>query len=357
VIAATLAALLLAGCLTYYSRSQRAALADRYFKEGNELVLHERNQEAVEQFRSALSVSPNNREYRLALGLALVKTGRLEEASVYLEELVRRDPTNGRANLGLARIAAEQGRTADAVKCYHRAIDGSWPADQAANQVQARFELAALLEKAGSRAEATAELLAMLDSAPNDSAVKKRIGRLLLDYGSPQQSADVFRSLVRENSGDAEAYAGLGAAEFAQARYIEAREAFRGALRLNHSDAATERELALCERILEMDPAFPGISSEERYRRSAALLQGILGAAEQCLGKVNQPADAQSLQARADTARQLLARHPARGSYGDAAASDLSRAEELWSASQKLCGTSSGIDPAMDRLLGTLSQE
>ncbi len=165
-IAATLGALLLAGCLTYYSRSQRAALADRYFKAGNELVLHDRNQEAVEQFRSALSVSPNNREYRLALGLTLVKTDHLEEASVYLEELLRRDPINGRANLGLARIAAQQGRTADAVTCYHRAIYGSWPADQAANQVQARFELAGFLEKAGLRTQATAELLAMFEMLP-----------------------------------------------------------------------------------------------------------------------------------------------------------------------------------------------
>jgi CIC family chloride channel protein len=148
-IAATLGALLLVGFLNYYYRSERAARADRYFKAGNDLVLHDRNQEAVEQFRDALSVSPDNRDYRLALGLTLVMIGRLEEASVYLEEVLRRDPTNGRANLGLARIAAQQERTADAVTCYHRAIYGSWPADQAANQVQVRFELAAFLEKAG----------------------------------------------------------------------------------------------------------------------------------------------------------------------------------------------------------------
>jgi len=128
-IAATLGALLLVGALSYYYRSERAARADRYFKAGNDLVLHDRNQEAVEQFRNALSVSPNNREYRLALGLTLVKTDDLEEASVYLEEALRRDPTDGRANLGLSRIAVQQGRTADAVTCYHRAIYGSWPAD------------------------------------------------------------------------------------------------------------------------------------------------------------------------------------------------------------------------------------
>jgi len=146
-IAATLAALLLVGFLGYYYRSERAARADRYFKAGNDLVLHDRNQEAVEQVRNALSVSPVNRDYRLALGLTLVTTGRFEEASVYLEEVLRRDPTNGRANLGLARIAARRERTADAVTCYHRATYGAWSADQAANQMQARFELAAFLER------------------------------------------------------------------------------------------------------------------------------------------------------------------------------------------------------------------
>jgi len=190
------------GFLNYYYRSERAARADRYFKAGNDLVLHDRNQEAVEQFRDALSVSSDNREYRLALGLTLVKTGSLEEASVYLEEVLRRDPTNGSANLGLARIADRQGRTAEAVTCYHRAIYGSWSANQAANQLQARFELAAFLDRAALRTQATAELLAIVDRVPNDTAAKKRVGRLLLDYGSPRQSADVFRGLVLANNRD-----------------------------------------------------------------------------------------------------------------------------------------------------------
>jgi CIC family chloride channel protein len=355
-IAATLAALLLVGFLGYYYRSERAARADRYFKAGNDLVLHDRNQEAVEQFRNALSVSPVNSQYRLALGLTLVKTGHLEEASVYLEEVLRRDPTNGPANLGLARIAVQQGKTADAVTSYHRAIYGTWPADQAANQVQVRFELAAFLAKAGLRTQATAELLATLEHSPGDTAAKKSIGRLLLDYGSPRQSADVFRELVRANNRDAEAYSGLGAAEFAEERYAAAREAFRSAIRLNPSDEATQRELALCERILEIDPTLRGLGPAERYRRSAALLSGILSTADQCLPKVNQPADAQALRTWADTARHLLARHPAHRSYDDAAESDLSLAEELWAASQRLCGAASGIDAATDRVLATLSR-
>ena len=355
-IAATLGALLLVGFLNYYYRSERTARADRYFKAGNDLVLHDRNQEAVEQFRNALSVSRDNQDYRLALGLTLVTTGRLEEASVYLEEVLRRDPTNGRANLGLARIAARQERTADAVTCYHRAIYGVWPSDQAANQMQVRFELAAFLEKTGSKTQATAELLAILDRVPNDTAARKRVGRLLLDYGSPAQSADVFRGLVRANNRDAEAYSGLGAAEFAEERYVAAREAFRSALRWNPSDVTSQRELALCDRILELDPAVRGLDAPERYRRSAALLAAILGAVEQCLPKVGQRAEAQPLRTWADTARQLLARHPARRSYDTAAESDLSLAKELWAASQELCGAASGLDPATDRVLAALSR-
>jgi tetratricopeptide (TPR) repeat protein/CBS domain-containing protein len=356
-IAATLGALLLVGFLNYYYRSERAARADRYFKAGNDLVLHDRNQEAVEQFRNALSVSPVNRAYRLALGLTLVNTGRFEEASVYLEEVLRRDPTNGSANLGLARIAAQQGRTADAVTCYHRAIYGSWPANQAANQVQARFELAAFLTKAALRTQATAELLAIIDRVPNDTAARKRAGRLLLDYGAPGQSADVFHGLARENNRDAEAYSGLGAAEFAEDQYVAARDAFRNALRLNPSDETTNQQLALCERILELDPAVRGIGPAERYRRSAALLQAALARAEQCLPKIGQPADAQSFRTWADTARQSLARHPARRSYDSAAESDLSLAEELWAASQKLCGAASGLDAATDRVLAGLPRK
>jgi tetratricopeptide (TPR) repeat protein len=148
----------------------------------------------------------------------------------------------------------------------------------------------------------------------------------------------------------------LGAAEFAEDRYAAAREAFRSALRLNASDEATQRELALCERILELDPAVRGLGPAERYRRSATLLEAALGRAEQCLPKVSQAADAQPLRTWADTARQLLARQPARRAYDGAAESDLSLAEELWAASQKLCGAAPGLDAATDRVLAALSR-
>ena len=67
-------------------------------------------------------------------------------------------------------------------------------------------------------------------TAARDTAVKKKIGQLLLSYGAPREAADVFRDVVRTDDRDADAYAGLGEAELALENYQEARDAFQKAL-------------------------------------------------------------------------------------------------------------------------------
>ena len=188
VVAAALALLILVGFLNYYYRSARGARAEQNFKTGTELAQQDRNAEAIEQFRNALSISPGSERYRLALGSTLVNMGRMSEGGVYLNEVLKLDPDNGAANLGLARIAASEGNKSDAVMYYHRAIDGTWPKDQEQNRLQARFELAGYLTQAGDKTQAVAELLAALGQA-QDANTRKRIGRLLLEYGSPRQSS------------------------------------------------------------------------------------------------------------------------------------------------------------------------
>ena len=128
VIAAGLAVLLVIGFINYYYRSERSQRSEEYYKTGNDLLQQGRDDEAVQQFRDALSGAPGNEQYRLALGLALVKDQHLAEAAVYLNALLKRDPENALANLGEAQVAVAQGKTADAVKFYRRAIDGAWPA-------------------------------------------------------------------------------------------------------------------------------------------------------------------------------------------------------------------------------------
>ena len=55
VIAAGLAVLLVIGFLNYYYRSARSQRAEEFYKTGNELLQQDRDDEAVQQFRDALS--------------------------------------------------------------------------------------------------------------------------------------------------------------------------------------------------------------------------------------------------------------------------------------------------------------
>ena len=55
--------------------------------------------------------------------------------------------------------------------------------------------------------------------------------------GAPREAADVFRSLAQIDDRDAEAWAGLGAAELAMENYPDAGDALRKALALNPSDS------------------------------------------------------------------------------------------------------------------------
>jgi chloride channel protein, CIC family len=348
VIATGIAVLMVIGFLNYYYRSARSQRAEGYYKTGNELLQQDRADEAVQQFRDALSGAPGNPQYRLALGLALVKDNHLAEASVYLNALLKRDPENALASLGEARIVAAQGNAADAVRYYRRAIDGAWPAGQDRNRMQARLELASLQEKIGQKTQAIGELLAA-SGAAREPAVKKKIGQLLLSYSAPREAADVFRDMARTDDRDADAYTGLGEAELASENYQEARDAFLKALDRNPSDPASKTQLALIEQVLALDPNARGLRATARYQRSKELLQAEIMRFDQC-----QPGSQ-----TADAARKALAlaNRPRPADLEDSADMNLMLAEDLWRQGHKLCSPLPDRSSPVDRVLARLSRQ
>ncbi len=350
VVAAALALLILIGFLNYYYRAQRGTRAEQNFKTGTELVQQARNEEAIEQFRNALSISPGSERYRLALGQTLIAAGSMNEGAVYLNEVLKSDPNNGAANFGLARAAVSRGNKSAAVTYYHRAIDGSWPKGQEQNRLEARFELADFLAKSGDKTQAVAELLAALGQKP-DAPAKKRIARSLLSYGAPRQAADIFRDLLRANRSDADAYAGLGAAELAQEDYTGARGANENALRLDPTNEAALKGLEVANGVLALDPNARGIRLSERYQRSETLLKDAVAMLDQC-APVG-PDDSQLVQ----SAQKALAGRPTRQTMDDSTEDDLTLAAQLWKAREKQCASQPPADDAAARVLSRLARE
>ena len=356
VVAVTLSVIVLVSLFAYLYGIQRREGALQEFQEANELAQQDRDQEAVEKYRNALSIS-HSAEHRLALGMQLVKVKRWNEARVYLDELLGENPNSSLANLGLARVAAGQGRIQEAATYYRRAIYGSWPDKTEQNRNQTRFELAQVLAESGAEKRASTELLALVQEVPEaDLATRKRIGQLLLDYGSPRESGEVFRGVLRQDRRDAEAYAGLAEAKFADGDYLAARRAFRNALRRNPNNAAVRKRLELCQQVVAMDPNLRGLRSTVRYRRSRTLVERASGVLEQCLAGMAEQAAPDPIRALLNSARSLLDRRGRPRSYDDATESNILLAKQLWAARAQLCEASGAVDEPLARVLGRLEQ-
>jgi tetratricopeptide (TPR) repeat protein len=342
VLAIFVAIAILVAVLHYTYTAGLQARAQSAYEAGTALMVKESYEEAVGQYRNALSLS-HSQPHRLALGLALVKAGHDAEALLYLAESVRQDPASGPAHLALAEIEARRGNTDQAVAHFQRAISGSWPLNAAANRFQARMELADTLWKAGRQPAARAELLSAVAGALSDPVAQKRLGRALIDYGVPGAAADLFHHLVAQDPGNAGGYDGLGAAEFAAGHYEAARDAWRSAVKVDPADAEAAKQADLCDRILELDPTLRGLRAADRYTRSVRLLQDISAVVELC-GAVA-PEDLKA--ARSAVALQ---RRPA--SYSDAAEADVALGVRLWKA--RLACSPVPADEALVRVMSAL---
>jgi chloride channel protein, CIC family len=353
VLVVLIALALVGGLLSYYYRTERAGRAQHAYELGNQYLQKDLYDEAIEQYRDALSVSHSN-QYRLALSQALVKAGHSEEATIYLKDVLRSDPTNGAANLGMARAAEEGGRMDEAVGYYHHAIDGAWPANAAERRAQVRIELIQVLGKAGRRQQAQAELLSLLTVIHGDLGMERQVAPMALEYGLPKEAASLYRDLTERDAQDEKAFAGLGEVEYELGDYAAARDALETALRWNPNNTAVEKRLEACKQILALDPARRGLHAAERFERSQEVLAGVLDVLDNCSTAALPAALPAALKDQMEGARKLLVKGRRPSSYSDAIENNTSVAEQLWTAGAKVCGSMPPADAPLSRVMAKL---
>jgi tetratricopeptide (TPR) repeat protein len=336
--------------LVRIERSEDQAEATRLVAEGHELMQRDRSTEAAERFKDALSIERDNRDYRLALADALLAAKNYAEAENALGELLQKDSTDGNANLAMARVLVGEMRIPEGISFYHRAIYGRWRADAAQNRLKARFELVDLLARQNAKEELLAELLPLQDEASADVQTRSRIGELFLSAGSPARAAEVFQDVLRRDSQNADAYNGLGQAEFARGNYQVARTDFLNASRLKPDDAGIRMRLDLCEQILSLDPTRRGLTSNERYQRSLKLVALALDEINRC------PATS-APQELVDSANKALKGRVPELRQNAAAEANVDLTEQLWQARGRDCGASASTsDNALALVLAKVAQ-
>jgi tetratricopeptide (TPR) repeat protein len=333
-------------------RAESLVQARRLFAQGRVLMQRGDNAEAIERIKDAISIARGNREYQRTLAMAQFAAGKNANAESTLAELLESDSTDGLASLIMGRVLVKEGRVAEGISYYHRAIYGDWNEDAAGNRLRVRFELIDLLAERNSKEELLAELLPVQDNAPHDVKTQTRIGRLFLLAGSASHAAAVFRGILHDAPGNANAYAGLGEAEFTRGNYRVAQREFQTALRLDTDDPDARQHLDLCDKLLLLDPTMRGLGMVERYRRSLHLVELTLADISQCIG-TNPPPELQGL---LDNAAKAL-KAPVRAAHqGEVAESNLDLAEQLWQARKKECKAPPAGDTPLALVLARLAQ-
>ena len=329
-------------------RRERRSLGELHYDRAQSLVKQSRLDDGIEEYRKALIFSPDKTEYRLSLATALTDAGRLDEAQRHLEQLLQEDPTNGVINLMLARVALRQGHVQLGIEYYQRAVYEYWPAAEIEERRRARWELITQLGKTGRRNEAVGELMQLYANAPPDPSQKARIGFMLLKYGATSEASQVFHDLVRDAPEEQEAHRGLGDVYFSSGNLVSARHEFQRALRLDPDDHESRDALALTNAAIELDAALPGITSEERFRRSQNLLNRVVAHLEQC-------SSSDAPQSELSAAQKMLRiKHSADADIGLELQSE---AQQLWKNRAQFCGPTSTPDQALEVALARVGHE
>jgi tetratricopeptide (TPR) repeat protein len=268
------------------------------------------------------------------VGRTLLTSGQAAEAEAAVDGLLSRDSTDGSANLLMAQILVKQRNVARATAFYHRAIYGQWHDDPAQHQMTARLELVDLLARQDMPKELLAELLPLQDQIGDDVAAQLRLARLYLLANSPPRAADLFGEVIRKSPENADAYAGLAEAEFAEGNYPQALRNFQAALRLRPEDDALRKKRHLSNKVLALDPTLRGLNSQERYRRSLEVLSLAIQSLASCAGSAP-PKEISDVLGRANKA---LKRRVRAAEQSDDVDSNLDLTQTMWGLRKQQCG-------------------
>lgn len=297
-----------------------------HFNRGAVLGEHDRYEEAAEALRAGLALDPAHAEARLTLAKVLVRAHRFEEALGQVDryagivgDLLQGFDGHYVRGLALRRLD----RFAEAERELRRATEID------PGHVDALFNLGAVLDQQGSDEEAIAYLRKAATLQPGNPDVRYRLAKVLIKtgdsdagraelerfqelrertqlesrvsvlmrqaeermrLGNPGAARDLYQQVIRQDTGNAEAHANLGAA-YEQLGHGDLGEAmFRKAidLRPDYADARLNLGLKQAARG-EFEVAFENISEAVRLSPDhVAARQGLA----MVLTRLNRPNEA-----------------------------------------------------------------
>jgi len=188
---------------------------------GHVLATAGRLDDAIEAYEQALQCPPVFANTHYEYGLVLAGKGRPYEALRHQQAAIQLDPQFARAHAEIGKLSARMGRVQEAAEAYGRAIEIR-PTDPQIRGSYAEFLLAQRRP-----AEALDQFQHLVQLVPNSARAHGGLGMVYNVLGKPDEAIASLRKAVALNPRLPQAWQGLGQVLSEQRRYAEALAAFR----------------------------------------------------------------------------------------------------------------------------------
>ncbi|HEX2860900.1 MAG TPA: tetratricopeptide repeat protein, partial [Lacunisphaera sp.] len=192
-----------------------------------------RSAEAIQAYTEAVRILPHFFQAHALLGVLLAKEGD-PAASRHLQVAYDLNPELAEVHLGMGLLLAANGRNADAVQAFERALQ------LAPGLADARLGLGVVLAKLGRLPEASKQLKRLTAEVPALAEAHANLGIVLAESGELEASIACYREALRLKPGHATAHYNLGNSLVQLQRWAEAREEFETAVRLKPDFSAAQ---------------------------------------------------------------------------------------------------------------------
>ena len=248
----------------------------------------------------------------------------------------------------MARAMVQKSQFTSADSYYHRAIYGTWGANEASRVLEARLELVQSLAQRQQDQSLLAELIPLEQSAGSDPAIAREIPELYLQAGSTGHAEVAYRALLKREPENAAAYAGLGRVEMQKGNYRSAHQNFLQALKAAPGNAVFSAEADTARKALDLDPTPRRLGTTEKFERSNSILRLVTEALQSCPAGTSPDLTS--------SAQQLLTGKQPKTPNNEMAEARLDTAQQLWQNRPSQCRTAPETTELLNALMRKISQ-
>ena len=218
-------------------------LDDNFFvTAGDEFIQSGESERAVEKYRKALDLNPNNFRAHQQLGRLLFGAQNETEAMEHMRAAVRLEPRDPFARFYLGLALRNRGEESNAIVHFEEGLRGLTAdddpkyraADQKRSLPQALYySLGLAYQQTGNFTNAESQFREALRRMPDDPDLRYHLGSLLLDTKRPAEAGEHFSEAIKLQPDFASAHNGLGLVLLRQNRPAEALASIQKAIQID----------------------------------------------------------------------------------------------------------------------------